>query len=117
MPTILGLAGVAWSGAVQGPRSRERAQKRPLLDRPIQARAPAESLGRESLYGELTFGWSDLRVVRVGDWKYIKGGPPELFDLESDPGETANRRARRGRARERGFEDKLAGVIADEAPT
>lgn len=97
MPTLLGLAGVPWRGHVQG---------RDL------AAVPADSLGyAESLYGELTFGWSDLRVARAGGWKYIKGGPPELFDLESDPGETANR-AQDETARVSAFEEQLHDVIA-----
>jgi arylsulfatase A-like enzyme len=97
MPTLLGFAGVAWSGQVQGHDL---------------ASAPADSLGYgETLYGELTFGWSDLRVARAGDWKYIKGGAPELFDLDSDPGETANR-AHDETARVSAFEEQLGGVIA-----
>lgn len=42
-------------------------------------------------YAPLTdFGWSPLRSVRRGDWKYIAAPQPELYDLKSDPGETRN---------------------------
>jgi arylsulfatase A-like enzyme/Flp pilus assembly protein TadD len=42
----------------------------------------------ETLVPLLHFGWSDLRVVREGRWKYIQAPRPELYDLESDPTET-----------------------------
>jgi Flp pilus assembly protein TadD len=38
----------------------------------------------------LHFGWSDLRVLRDGRYKYIQAPRPELYDLARDPGETAN---------------------------
>ena len=44
----------------------------------------------ETLYPRLHHGWSDLRAVRQGKWKYIAAPRPELYDLESDPGERVN---------------------------
>lgn len=44
----------------------------------------------ESLVPLLHFGWSDLRVVREGRWKYVQAPRPELYDLETDPGERTN---------------------------
>jgi arylsulfatase A-like enzyme/Flp pilus assembly protein TadD len=44
----------------------------------------------ESLVPLLHFGWSDLRVVREGRWKYIQAPRPELYDLATDPGEQTN---------------------------
>lgn len=44
----------------------------------------------ESLYPLLHYGWSDLRGIRDGRWKYIESTEPELFDLEADPGERRN---------------------------
>jgi arylsulfatase A-like enzyme/tetratricopeptide (TPR) repeat protein len=44
----------------------------------------------ESLLPLLHFGWSDLRTLREGRYKYIQAPRPELYDLESDPGETVN---------------------------
>lgn len=41
----------------------------------------------ETLVPLLHFGWSDLRVVREGRWKYIQAPRPELYDLETDPEE------------------------------
>ena len=44
----------------------------------------------ETLVPLLHFGWSDLRVVREGRFKYIQAPRPELYDLASDPGEQRN---------------------------
>ena len=44
----------------------------------------------ESLVPLLHYGWSDLRAVRDGRWKYILAPKPELYDLERDPGELRN---------------------------
>jgi choline-sulfatase len=44
----------------------------------------------ESLVPLLHFGWSDLRVLRDGRFKYIQAPRPELYDLASDPGEAQN---------------------------
>jgi choline-sulfatase len=38
----------------------------------------------------LHFGWSDLRVLRDGRWKYIEAPRPELYDLVTDPAEQRN---------------------------
>ncbi|HSF17374.1 MAG TPA: sulfatase-like hydrolase/transferase [Vicinamibacteria bacterium] len=44
----------------------------------------------ESLVPLLHFGWSDLRSIRRGKWKYIQAPRPELYDLEADPMELRN---------------------------
>ena len=49
----------------------------------------------ETLVPLLQFGWSDLRVIREGRFKYVQAPRPELYDLREDPGE------RRDLARER----------------
>jgi arylsulfatase A-like enzyme/Tfp pilus assembly protein PilF len=51
-----------------------------------------EAISARDLYAEtfaplLDFGWSSLRSVRSGSWKYIAAPSPELYDLSSDPGE------------------------------
>jgi choline-sulfatase len=54
----------------------------------------------ESLVPLLHYGWSDLRAVRDGRWKYILAPKPELYDLDSDPGEQRNlENQQQGRAR------------------
>src|SRR5205085_6135838 len=44
----------------------------------------------ESLVPLLHYGWSDLRAVRDGRWKFIMAPRPELYDLDQDAGETHN---------------------------
>ena len=53
------------------------------------------SLGERVLYAEsfaplLDFGWSPLRTVRSGGWKFVAAPTLELYDLTRDPGETRN---------------------------
>jgi choline-sulfatase len=53
--------------------------------------APAdEATYAESLTPLLHFGWSDLRALREGRFKYIAAPRPELYDLKDDPGELKN---------------------------
>jgi Tfp pilus assembly protein PilF len=44
----------------------------------------------ETYYPKWHFGWSELRSVRVGDWKYIDAPKPELYDMRADARETRN---------------------------
>ena len=53
----------------------------PLSDRPLYA---------ESFAPMLDFGWSPLRTVRQGGWKYIEAPRPELYRIKEDAGERAN---------------------------
>jgi len=83
-PTILELAGVRTPpGLKLSGRSLAGA---------LQGR---EELAEEASYAEtliplLHFGWSDLRSLRKGRFKYIEAPRPELYDLEQDPMETRN---------------------------
>lgn len=43
-----------------------------------------------SLIPYLDFGWSELRALIDGNYKYIVSPEPELYDLANDPGETNN---------------------------
>jgi choline-sulfatase len=52
------------------------------------ARLELESYS-ESMYPR-RFGWSELRALRAGRFKYVSAPRPELYDLESDPGEAHN---------------------------
>ena len=44
----------------------------------------------ESLYCAQNFGWSPLRGLVQGKWKYIAAPTPELYDLDADPREELN---------------------------
>jgi arylsulfatase A-like enzyme/Tfp pilus assembly protein PilF len=53
---------------------------------------PAEPLAAysEAIMPATMFGWSPLAALRTGKWKYVHAPRPELYDLQSDPGETRN---------------------------
>ena len=82
-PTAIELVGLPPVGAPLSGRS--------LLPELRGGAARAEvPVYAETLVPLLHFGWSDLRVLRDGRFKYIQAPRPELYDLASDPGETAN---------------------------
>ena len=82
-PTVLGLLGVdAPAGARPGRSLAAALAGGPAGDEPV--------VYAESLVPLLHFGWSDLRVLREGRFKYIQAPRSELFDLKDDPGETMN---------------------------
>lgn len=82
-PTALELLGVYPLGDIDG------ISLAPLL------RGEVNDL-KMTAYGEAsritsTFNISPLRFVREGRWKYIHKVNPELYDIESDPGELDNK--------------------------
>jgi tetratricopeptide (TPR) repeat protein len=65
------------------------------------------------------FGWSALRAVRSGRYKYIDAPKPELYDLVDDPQEIHNLyQAKLSTALElkSQFESLVAGITPKEAP-
>lgn len=44
----------------------------------------------ETLSPRLSQGWGELRALIDGSYKYVHGPRPELYDLDSDPGELTN---------------------------
>ncbi len=44
----------------------------------------------ETFYPRLHYGWSDLASIIEGDFHFIDGPDPELYDLRGDTGETRN---------------------------
>jgi choline-sulfatase len=88
-PTVLDLAGLATPRglSLSGRSLAAVLRGAPEPDEPTTY--------AETLVPLLQFGWSDLRVVRDGRFKYIQAPRPELYDLREDPGE------RRDLARER----------------
>ena len=83
LPTILDWVRIPPPSDVDG------VSLKPLIDgrSPTAAAPPSYS---ESLFGRLHFGWSDLRAVRDGEWKYIEAPVPELYNMRTDPSELAN---------------------------
>jgi len=83
LPTVLDFLGLPIPAGLRGES---------LLPQ-MQGRAPA---GERFAYGEtfyprFHYGWSELRSLRNGRYKYILAPRPELYDLEQDPGETFDR--------------------------
>lgn len=75
----------------------------------------------ESLYARHHYGWSELKALRAGRFKYIATTKPELYDLERDPGELQNLYEER-----RSLAERMAGELeklsveqapSDDAPT
>jgi arylsulfatase A-like enzyme/Flp pilus assembly protein TadD len=79
-PTLLDLAGLPAPKAEHAGRSLATALR--------GGAEPAEATTyAETLVPLLQFGWSDLRVIREGRFKYVQAPRPELYDLREDPGE------------------------------
>jgi arylsulfatase A-like enzyme/Flp pilus assembly protein TadD len=85
---------------------------RPVLEG--DALAPRE-LYAETFAPLFDFGWSSLRSVRSGPWKFIAAPSPELYDLSSDPGEQRDLRARED-ARARDLAARVATYSGPEPP-
>jgi choline-sulfatase len=96
LPTIAAIAGVT-APKVDGINTM------PFVGGPAP-RDPAPSYA-ETFYPKWHFGWSELKSVRVGDWKYIDAPKPELYDMRADAGERNNAIDARG---------PLAGGLAAE---
>ena len=84
-PTALELLGIPSSLPAQG---------RSLVGM-WRGREPGEDLVNysENMFTFLTLGWSPLRALSTGRWKYIHGPSPELYELDADPGEMGNEAA------------------------
>jgi arylsulfatase A-like enzyme/Flp pilus assembly protein TadD len=102
LPTALDLLGLADATPRVAGRSLRKALAGATLDE-----QPAFA---ESLVPLIHYGWSDLRAVRDGRWKYILAPRPELYDLSRDPDEHENlvdRDPQRARALRTGIEQRL----------
>jgi arylsulfatase A-like enzyme/Flp pilus assembly protein TadD len=101
-PTALDMAGLGQDV----PRNSGRSLRAALAG----ARVTEEPAFAESLVPLVHYGWSDLRVVRDGRWKYILAPRPELYDLARDPREMQNladAEPARARALRAGLEQRL----------
>ena len=85
-PTLLQLAGVKDSSNSVDPIYAQF-QSQALLGKSQAAKAPAYG---ESFYPFSSFGWSPLHGLESERFHFIEAPKPELYDLESDPGETRN---------------------------
>lgn len=62
-----------------------------LADLAAGAPAPERRLLAETFFPRIHFGWSELTSLLEGRWHYIEAPRPEIYDLETDPGEVKNR--------------------------
>ncbi|HET7617426.1 MAG TPA: sulfatase-like hydrolase/transferase [Vicinamibacterales bacterium] len=105
VPTVLDVLGLPHDADLPGVSLRPLAEGRdtrsgagrgaPASDEPGSGAEPRLRLDAplsyaESWFQRLHFGWSELRAVRSGDWKFIAAPHPELYDLKHDPGEAHN---------------------------
>lgn len=110
-PTVLELAGV------HAPRTTRALAGRSLA---TAVRGGAAALSEEPSFAEsltpnLHYGWSDLRSLRDGRWKFIRAPRPELYDLARDPGELHNLAGAES-ARARALGAVLDRHLADDVP-
>jgi arylsulfatase A-like enzyme/Tfp pilus assembly protein PilF len=82
-PTLLDAVGLAERGRRIDGRSLW-----PLATR--EADAHGGAVFSESQVGRLDYGWSPLRSVRTGEWKYVHAPEPELYAIREDPEESSN---------------------------
>ncbi len=76
--TLVRLAGLE-GGALGGPALE------------LAGALPATPVYHETEFPASTFGWSPLSAVTTGDWRFVAGPRPALFDVARDPGELMNR--------------------------
>ena len=88
MPTLLDLTGSRGAGKVDGESLAGLIRGNPRRDPP--------GAYLETWYPQLHFGWSRLRALRVGEWKYVDAPKPELYDLRTDRAERRNVIGERG---------------------
>jgi arylsulfatase A-like enzyme/cytochrome c-type biogenesis protein CcmH/NrfG len=87
LPTLLDYSGLPQRTDVDGRSLRRAADGEEMSDAPAYA---------ESLYSELELGWAPLHAWRTAQFKFIKAPHPELYDLQNDPSEKANRGGEQG---------------------
>jgi tetratricopeptide (TPR) repeat protein len=102
-PTLLQLAGVkdpgnkiyvqfqshALLGTMLGTKSATNQEGRSPVNQTAN-QAPKDPAYSETFYPFSSFGWSPLHALESERFHFIEAPKPELYDLETDPGETRN---------------------------
>lgn len=91
---------------------------RPLIEGSGEEPASGRSVYSESLYASVHLGWSPLRALEQGGFRYIEAPRPELYDLGPDPGERENvLLSHKGLAREmRRQLEQIRAELEDDSP-
>jgi choline-sulfatase len=92
-PTLLKLSGLKASPRPSDSIYAQFQSKALLPDNPAEGVAKpdaAASSYSETFYPFSSFGWSPLHALESTRFHFIEAPKPELFDLETDPGETRN---------------------------
>jgi arylsulfatase A-like enzyme/Tfp pilus assembly protein PilF len=107
-PTLLDYLGLSQSMG-QGQTLR------PLIE---DGTAPEVPIYSESLYASAHLGWSELRGLERGGFRYIEAPRPELYDLATDPGERVDLLlTRKDVAREMRHElERIAEELGKDSP-
>jgi len=98
MPTVLDLLGMPLADKIEG-RSVVGMMTGAVKELGLAAYA-------EAVYPRYHYGWSDLRSLTSGRFKYIEAPRPELYDLAQDPHETRNLYAER-----QALGDRMAAIL------
>ena len=77
--------------------------------------SPGHAVYSENVYSRDAFGWSPLRSLRVGQYKYIEAPKPELYNLQADPHELSNLYVK-GSAKAADLRSQLAKLMARYPP-
>jgi hypothetical protein len=104
-PTLLDYAGLAMP-AMEGRSLRPAASGGRLEDAPTYS---------ESLHPQLQYGWAPLHSLRTERYKMIEAPRPELYDLQADAAETADRAAA-DPSRLEGLRRELQKMMATNTP-
>lgn len=110
VPTVLELLGRSIPEGVQG-RSLAAVLRSGSTQEPEPTLHYAETLSPR-----LSHHWGELRALYEGDFKYIFGPRPELYDLAADPREIHDLVASRPEVTER-MKRRLARFLVEEAAT
>jgi arylsulfatase A-like enzyme/Tfp pilus assembly protein PilF len=105
-PTVADLAGLAPMDGIDG------LSLRPLIR---GESSEARDYEMETFYPKFAFGWSALRSLSRGPWKWIEAPRPELYRVSTDPSETENLLGTRP-AMARDLAGTLAEKTADDLP-
>jgi len=106
LPTLLESAGLPLRSDLDGRSLRAAMDGQEMPDAPAYA---------ESLYSQLELGWAPLFAWRTPRFKFIDAPRPELYDLQKDPSEKANRIGDQA-ARARDLRQDLRAALSKPIP-